>query len=192
MIKIRKHLFETNSSSSHSIVLMNEDKPIDKKINTWRTKDNGIIDFWYSPDLEFERAPFDLLTDWYGRLRYAIAYYGSSQEKINEIKEICRKRIEGFKDFKFREDEYEKGEYHGDIDHQSWGLLDAALNRFETNLEEFIFNDKFIVVIDGDEYCVFETLMSTGMYNKEAVKDIASASYEIEEKYSHENNGEEK
>ena len=34
--------------------------------------------------------------------------------------------------------------------------------------------------------------MHTGMFNKESVKDILSASYEIEEEYWHGDDGEEK
>ena len=193
MINIRKGVFETNSSSSHSIVLMNDDKPADKKIDAdWRVNEDGVMDFWFEDDLNFGRTPFDLLTDWYGRLRYAIASNGYRPEKLDELREVCRKRIKNFKDFKFKEDRWEHGEYHGYVDHQSLGLLDAALDTFDTNIEDFIFNDKFIVVIDGDEYCVFNTLMHTGMFNKESVKDILSASYEIEEEYWHGDDGEEK
>ena len=178
MIYVRRGVFETNSSSSHSIVLMKNDKPC-KTIGDsgmidadYLVDHDGVMDFWYERDLEFGRSPFELLTDWEGRLRYAIASFGGEEEKIKELEEICRRRIAGFIKFKFKEDRWEKGDYHGYIDHQSMGLLQAALKKYNVSLEEFIFNDKFIVVIDGDEYCVFDTLMDTEMFNKNAVEDI--------------------
>ena len=189
MLYIRKGVYETNSSSSHSIVMTKNDKPsatigdsgmIDAG---WRVDEKGVMDFWYENDLEFGRAPFELLTDWYGRLRYAIASYSGDQEKINEIEEICRCRIAGFTRFKFKEDKWENGEYRGYIDHQSMGVLDAALKKYNVSIDNFIFDDRFIVVIDGDEYRVFETLMETDLFRKEAVEDIVSASWQIEEEY---------
>ena len=184
MIYIRKGVFETNSSSSHSIVMTKADKPIKDMVNPdWHVDNDGVMDFWYEPDLDFGRSPFDLLTDWYGRLRYCIAYYGNNNEKLKEIEDICYKRIAGFKGFKFRQDRWDKTEYHGYVDHQSCGVLDAALSKFDVSIEDFIFNDRFIVVIDGDEYCVFNTLTKTDMFNPKAVENIVSADCEIEEEY---------
>lgn len=180
MIYIRKSVFETNSSSSHSIVLLKNDKPAEDIVDgEWYVQD-GEIDFWWENDLSFDRAPFDLLTDWYHRLCYAIASYGRDQDKIRDIEEICRRRISGFERFKFKKDKWENNEYYGYIDHESVGLLDAALGKYSASLEDFIFNDKFIVVIDGDEYCVFNTLIDTDLFNKDKVEDITSASYELE------------
>ena len=181
MIQIRKGVFETNSSSSHSIVMMKENKPTKTELEgnmvdgEWHVDDNGVMNFWYEPDLEFGRSPFDLLTDWYGRLRYCIASYSSDNDKIEELEEICRRRIAGFTSFKFRIDQWDNELNRGYVDHQSSGLLSAALNKFNVSLEEFIFDDRFVVVIDGDEYCVFDTLIGTDMFNKENIQDIISA-----------------
>ena len=187
MIYIRKGIFETNSSSSHSIVMMKTDKPLETTDKNWHVDDSGIMDFWYEDDLEFGRSPFELLTDWYGRLRYCIATYSGKQNKIDELEEICRRRVSGFKAFKFKENHYGDGLDQGYIDHQSLGLLEHALRKFNTSLEEFIFNDRYIVVIDGDEYCVFDTLIETEMFNKDSIEQIASASYDLEEMYFEEN-----
>ena len=191
MITIRRGVFETNSSSSHSIVMMKRDNPT-KTIGDsnmvdgdWMVDKNGVMKFWYEPDLEFGRSPFELLTSWERRLAYAIASYANDENKINEIEEICKKRIAGFVEFKFPESRY--GYNHGYIDHQSYGLLQNTLKELQISLEEFIFNDRYIVVIDGDEYCVFDTLMDTDMFNKDAVEKIipecnnSNAVYESEE-----------
>lgn len=195
MIYIRKGVFETNSSSSHSIVMMKEGKPLKTVADSnmvdadWHVNKDGVMDFWLEDDLEFGRSPFDMLTDWYGRLRYCIATYGDQKDKLREIEEICQRRISGFVKFKFKEDRWENGYYHGYIDHQSLGLLDAALEKYNIGLEEFIFDNKYIVVVDGDEYCLFNTLMDTALFNKEAVDKIVSADYDIEEEYYRRHNG---
>ena len=120
MIQIRKGVFETNSSSSHSIVMMKNDKPTEDKVDPdYRVDNDGVLDFWYEPDLEFERSPFELLTDWYGRLRYCIATYSEDDNKIKELEEICRRRVDRFKRFKFKKDHWENKENRGYIDHQS-------------------------------------------------------------------------
>ena len=185
MLYIRKGVFETNSSSSHSIVMMKRDNPAETVEDSnmvdagWHVNENGIMDFWYEDGLEFGRT-FDMLTDWFGRLRYAIATFGEDKYKLNKIKEICQRRIAGFVNFHFPRDKWENRENHGYIDHQSLGLLESALARFDVSLEDFIFNDKFVVVIDGDEYNFFCTFVDTDMFNKDAVEDIASASYGLD------------
>ena len=182
MIQIRKGVFETNSSSSHSIVMMKNDKPTEDKVDPdYRVDDDGVLDFWYEPDLEFGRSPFEFLTDWYGRLRYCIASYSGDDDKIKELEEICRRRVDRFKHFKFRKDRWENKENRGYIDHQSDGILDAALKRYNISLEEFIFNDRFIVVVDGDEYRVFCDLIQSEMFNKDNVANITSVYDEIDQ-----------
>ena len=191
MINIRRGVFETNSSSSHSIVLLKNDNQTEEIVDAeWRVRD-GEMDFWFEGDLEFGRTPFDLLTDWYHRLCYAIAYYGGNKERLHELEEICRRRVKDFDHFKFRKDRWDNTEYHGYVDHQSLGLLDAALSKYSVSLEDFIFNDKFIVVIDGDEYNVFNTLIDTDMFNAEKVEDITSVSFGLEEGYWREEEEEE-
>lgn len=179
MIYIRKGVFETNSSSSHSIVMMKGNRPCktikdSNMVNGgWRVNKEGVMDFWFENDLEFGRSPFDLLTKWEGRLRYAIASYAGDKDKIKELEEICQRRIAGFVKFKFRTDRWEgSGEYHGYVDHQSYGLLQSTLKKYNISLEDFIFDDRFIVVIDGDEYNIFDTLSGTDMFNRENIEDV--------------------
>ena len=62
--------------------------------------------------------------------------------------------------------------YPGYIDHQSWGLLDRFLAKEGIDLKEFLLNKKYIVIIDGDEYCTFESLVNSGLINKENIDHI--------------------
>lgn len=183
MIQIRRGVFETNSSSSHSIVLTKKEnsKPEGMIDPGYKLDTDGILHF-YSTELEFGRSPFELLTDWEGRLRYAIASYANDRDLIDNLETICYSRIMGFNGFSFQRS-YEGGNNYGWIDHQSAGLLQHALRKYNVSLEDFIFDDRFVVVIDGDEYNIFDTFMGTDMFNKDSIEDITSASWEIEDEY---------
>lgn len=177
MFNIRTSTFETNSSSSHSIVVTKQDHPIEKIEDCYHVLD-GKVDFW-DRDLQFGRSPFDVLTNWYGRLCYAIASFG--EERLEEIENACRRHIPSFKGFdipKYRpwwNEGEEERPYYGEIDHQSMGLLQSFLFKHDLSLEDFIFNDRYIVIIDGDEYCVFDTLMETPMFTPDAIEDMERA-----------------
>ena len=58
---------------------------------------------------------------------------------------------------------------YGYVDHQSSGLLMSFLKRKHISLEEFLTNKKYVVIIDGDEYCYWETLMKSSLINKKKI-----------------------
>lgn len=51
----------------------------------------------------------------------------------------------------------------GYIDHQSAGLLQHFLEKNNISLRDFITKAKYIVVIDGDEYCEFDKILESGI-----------------------------
>lgn len=170
MINIRRGTFETNSSSSHSLVVFKESKAAADD-ESWRFNGDGELHFYGPYELEFGRSPFELLTDWYGRLRYAIA---SFPDRIEEIEAACYKNLPGLTAIKYPRERWDNEDtpYYGYVDHQSAGLLESFLNMYNITLEEFIFNDKYMVVIDGDEYCIFDTLQHTPAWNKDGVEEV--------------------
>lgn len=182
MLQIRQGVFETNSSSSHSIIIKKQDHPLGEVTDTgwymhWdeeNEKDprNGEISFMDN-ELDFGRRPFHFLVSWYDRLRYAIASY-NTKEAVEMIAEICRRRIWGFRQFDFPHDNWahEENDYYGYVDHQSEGLLKRVLEHYKINLEEFIFNDRYVIVIDGDEYQYFKVLTEQEFFNKDAIEHI--------------------
>lgn len=176
MIKIRNGCFETNSSSSHAMIMMKEDKPFSQTFNPDRWLFNGTIVIW-GDDLEFGRTPFEVLTDWFHRMCYAIASYG--KDGFEEIESLLYKRIDGLKEIEFSNYETEYSKY-GYVDHQSDGLLQAFLKEHNISLEDFIFNDRYMVVIDGDEYRVFKDMLDAGLINKpdiEVIKGVYGDEY---------------
>ena len=168
MIKIRQGCFETNSSSSHAMIMMKEDQPFPQIFEPERWVYNGELAIW-DDDLEFGRTPFEVLTDWYHRMCYAIASYGKNGYK--EIEALLYKRIDGLKEIKFWKSETEYSKY-GYVDHQSNGLLQAFLEEHNISLEDFIFNDRYMVVIDGDEYCVFNNMLAVGLIDTSKISII--------------------
>ena len=59
---------------------------------------------------------------------------------------------------------------YGYVDHQSMDLLESFLRTNNITLDDFIFNDKYIVIVDGDEYNTFERLQACGLLDKNALK----------------------
>lgn len=164
MIQYRHGVFETNSSSSHSIIVSSKDdyytkEEIERYIDR-SYKDEGLVKFWNDDELTFRRYPFDILTTFEDKLRYVIASYSWDDKIPEEVYEVCREVIEGFKGFEFPEvfdhwDEdgnYVKVEYRGDVDHQSCELLKSFLLKYKITLRDFLLNKRYVVIIDGDEY----------------------------------------
>ena len=183
MLQIRHGVFETNSSSSHSISIrkMNEITTPEEIADQFKYRiwPDGSLRYW-DHELEFGRSPFEPLTTFADKLRYAIASYGDNEEMIETIKSIMFKYIPNLKKIEFPttnynwhdpEDDTERP-YYGDIDHQSCGVLQGCLRRHNISLEEFLLNKKYVVFIDGDEYCIKEHLFESGLFHKEDFEEV--------------------
>lgn len=57
--------------------------------------------------------------------------------------------------------------YYGNVDHQSNDILDEFLNQHNITLEEFLADPKYVVIIDGDEYCAWEKMFEAGICLRE-------------------------
>lgn len=160
MKQIRRNVFETNSSSSHSLVITTDNEHYTREeINKNFYMTDGIVRLWES-SLEFYRSPFDMLVTFKDKLRYAIA--SSNGNLVDQCRELCRKYVDGFVDFEFDTKDYvwdsevndyvEADEpipnYGGTDDYQ----IEGWLKKYNVSLEEFLTNKRYIVVVDGDEY----------------------------------------
>ena len=63
----------------------------------------------------------------------------------------------------------EYDEWQGYVDHESAGLLDGFLKKEGIDLKEFLTKKKYVVVIDGDEYCEFKNMMRSGLINTDNI-----------------------
>lgn len=186
MKQIRRNVFETNSSSSHSLVITTDNEHYTREeINKNFYMTDGIVRLWES-SLEFYRSPFDMLTTFKGKLRYAIA--SSNGNLVDECREICKKYVDGFTDFEFDTKDYvwdsevkdyvvtdkHIPNYGGTDDYQ----IEGWLKKYNVSLEEFLTNKRYIVVVDGDEYNCWLHIKDSGLVD---TSKIIHDSYEESE-----------
>lgn len=175
MLQIRHGVFETNSSSSHSIAIRKESGHYTKEEiikSVYCVWDNRLR-LW-DHDLEFGRAPFKPCADFYSKWKYALAAVGNNDEQRAELEDLMREyfpnlTIEYPRERNWRTEEYET--FYGSIDHQSIGVLQSCLATKQISLREFITNKKYVIFVDGDEYCVTEKLFNSGLLKLEDFED---------------------
>ena len=183
---VRTNVFETNSSSSHSLIVT--------KRTGYFTREEINEDFWICDDglctiwdtsVVFGRSPDRPLYTFREKLNYLLAYYGDNRlsgEKIEELKAICAKYIDGFVDFHTNGEEEYGNRFSGYIDHQSLGLLDAFFKSHpEVTLEEFLIRKDIVIVIDGDEYGMLSGFVDAGLIDVNFVKEEYGSSDILEE-----------
>lgn len=190
MKQIRRNVFETNSSSSHSLVITTDNEHYTREEinkNFYITKE-GKVRLWES-SLEFYRSPFDMLVTFKDKLRYAIA--SSNGNLVDDCREICKKYVDGFTDFEFDTKDYvwdsevkdyvETDEpipnYGGTDDYQ----IEGWLKHYNISLEEFLTNKRYIVVVDGDEYNCWFHIKDSGLVDTSKI--IHDSYAEEEEKW---------
>ena len=198
MIQIRDNTFETNSSSSHSLIITDFDgkytpEEMMKGIYLWGGKEARM----YESNLEFYRSPFSLLATFDSKSRYAIA---SSQGHLaDEVEKIWHKYIPNFNGFKFdmktEEYDYDKKEwvdldepkpiYGGTDDYQ----IEGWLKSYNVSLEDFLTMRRYMVVCDGDETREWYHILDSGLVDKshfihDSEKEVAEA---WKRKYEEEN-----
>ena len=174
MIKIRRGVFETNSSSSHVIVLTNESCKTGYAAyatcgNLHKDKKTGETVLFIEGH-DFDRH-FEIFTSWIDRLSYSLASFKYNDIMIEQILDIVKKRRPDIDRFEFTET-YEGETDYGEVDHQSSNLLRDMIYEAGVKLEDFIFNDHFILFCDGDEYQVFNTLGKTGIIDMKNLEKV--------------------
>lgn len=179
MINIRNGVFETNSSSSHSICINNANQTVSADLSAY-IDDNGMWSI-NGIDLEFYRAPFRVLTSPEAKIRYAIActaYLGKESDKFQMIEQTVQEIEPKFKHFVFLPSKWFGGS-DPDMGGTDESILFPWLEENHVNLKEFITSGKYFVVCDGDEYNIFSDLVKTGIVNK-AIQhdDYGSDDYE--------------
>lgn len=152
MIKIRKNVFETNSSSTHSVAVSSKDRgyshemPVDED-GTLYIQLGG---YNWGPDILY--TPYD-------KLCYVMSYLSQSYSSVEEfaedvetgdinstVEEIGRylKKDCGVSSIIIKKSDDSWGDGLGYIDHQSVGSL------YDENMIDLIFNNSKIILIDND------------------------------------------
>ena len=170
--QIRSSVFETNSSSMHSLVVKKEDgyyADNELRRHLWLDKD-GVWDIWHSDDITFGRYPFDCLCTFEAKVRYAIASLCSwridNEKRFKEIETLVKEIIPectGIKLPKMYDWETDnKTISYGSVDED---ILSPFLEKENVSLNEFLTNKKYVVIVDGDEYCIWDSLKNSGLVN---------------------------
>lgn len=177
---IRSDVFETNSSSMHSLVIKDENdnfctqEEVRQELQKYIIKDK--IDFrnanTYKDLLLFSRAPFAILTTYFDKLRYVIAHRNCMWDDTRYLefeKYICDKYNLNFR-FMFDKDPWDdNSDYHGEVDHQSQDLLNEVFMKLNysfdnfDDIDKFLCNKKYNIIIDGDEYCITDSYKQSGL-----------------------------
>lgn len=187
--KIRNNVFETNSSSMHSIVI-SKNKNEDNHYNYGKFLRG--IDYMSDIDIDedgklamtlsvftreyggyYGRSPFGILESFGQKFGYAVASLCNNDEDFDKlfvpviehiVKEGNKERVKhGVEEFKYdyikvRDNDYDDFKF-GFVDHQSNGLLESFMKEKNVSLLDFLCDSRYIVIIDGDEYCIIDTIM---------------------------------
>lgn len=158
MFTIRSSVFETNSSSSHSICIRNSrnEVSIDKDYILENYVNGKGIWKIFDYDIEYGRSPFRYLSKFSEKVLYALA------NNISGVEEIVKKHIPECKGF-----EYDNN-CSGYVDDR---IVEPFLKKNNITLEEFLTNDKYFVICDGDEYYIFGDMIKSGIISKDVTDD---------------------
>lgn len=178
MIKIRNSVFETNSSSMHSLVIKKNGSKQDIKdiLDTIYVRKDGSYHI-YDEEISFDRYPFRILFTAVQKFLYI--YAESSSDKRKELLEFMKKTYPEIKEYEFPkkywideedEDNNEDKYYYGQVDHQSMGFVTNYLKNNNISYEDFITNTKYTVIIDGDEYGEWEKFKKSGLINLDEIE----------------------
>lgn len=191
MYVIRNGCFETNSSSSHSIVVRNDSKTpynIISLDNTWIRylvdKNNNLILNEY--ELQFGRSPFKYLSTFVDKLRYVVACnarkldyeYGMNtiggikDELLSIVQEICPEVKQILFEGDLEPDPEETCRYTDyQFGHVDEDILNPWLSSNNVSLRDFLLNDKYHIVCDGDEYNVFDGMIKSGIIDLSVIEN---------------------
>lgn len=159
MLQIRQGVFETNSSSSHSLVIKKQGgKYTHEELMEnfgWCLDVPGREGYWrpWSDDLYFGRSPFQVLAGFREKLAYA--YANTAPANWDDVTAVAHEIMPEYLGVQTR---------GGDM---WYGTDDMALydwlNEAGVSLREFLEDSRYVVICDDDEYCVWDSLKQSGL-----------------------------
>ena len=197
---IRYNTFETNSSSMHSLVVAKNPRPYNKRelaLNCYSPDRSYELFFCYNEEgADFNRYPFQVLRDPADKLRYYVAHEIGTCEKKNLIPKVKKfiskqtgvpvKKIEIGITNRWSHTNKAKRDYYGFVEHNDTGESPFDyINRKGITMEELVLNPKYIIIVDGDEYCEFKKLFESNLLNANDFEDISSGANFWNEPFFH-------
>lgn len=163
-MKIRQSVFETNSSSMHSLVIAKNGHTQEFKelLEHKYIGEKGVYNIWDS-EIDFDRSPFRILNNAIDKLLYLIADT-TKDETRKELLEMFYQIYPEIKELKFPKSYNDDDEVeYGYVDHQSKGFVTNYLLENNILAKDFVTNTKYSIIIDGDEYCEWENFKRSGL-----------------------------
>lgn len=138
MKNIRRSVFETNSSSMHSLSIIGSSRLTPKK------NFPSVINVEYG---EFGWG-YDRLSDPVEKLSYLITEYSEDKTMIKKIVKI----FEDYTGSKVIIEDNGEGDYaKGYIDHQSSGMISELIDD-GLSICDLLFDEKYAIIIDNDNH----------------------------------------
>ena len=179
MIQIRNNCFETNSSSSHSLVIKpgfdyyTSEEILERYSYLFKEcKDEPgkyVLKPWgHEFDDGFNRWPFQVLDGFSTKLWYLYAHAPVRHLKQKTKDGYNRWTTEYYKVTNFLKKElpWLKGvdwSYCSEKPSSEAYNFDAVLKQHGISWYEYLFNKNIIVICDGDEYCVWHRMKKQGL-----------------------------
>lgn len=175
MVNIRRGIFETNSSSSHSIVVRKPKSTLGLEMNL---DPHGHYECGYLRDdgelhvhcNEFGWG-FSILSKWVDKFIYALVEFNDDRDEMNRIIDVMKQRHPDFRSIDIDVDTNAPftRDTWGYIDHQSQGILRTALKQEGIAVEDLIDDDRYIIVIDNDNSCYLDMVSGCGLLDKDSI-----------------------
>ena len=129
-----------------------------------KTQMNIVDGVWKieEDDIRFGRSPYRVLGTVEGKARYALATYES--KNISEILSILQEVYPELKSI-----ELPKCWYAPEKDDKGY-CEDSALP-INIPLRDFILDKKYVIISDGDEYCIWNDFKKTRLFNRDEYPD---------------------
>lgn len=166
MLNIRSGAFETNSSSIHSFIMLNRDVDIPtyprEESEFGIDEDTMIV---YRSELYFDRL-FNILISPKEKAIYALCAFYKEEGILDEVVSILKSIYPKLNKIKLC---CPLDELLFAIDEQSHGKLAHFLTAHNITLKQFITDNHIVVILDGDEFCIFEKLQEVGLINNAAI-----------------------
>lgn len=191
MRQIREGCFETNSSSMHSLVIKKKDdypdiEELEENMNIFRlgrdkwanekNADKIDLSIYGNGDITYGRSPFKVISSFKNKLKYYIASECNSKEDIEEVKNVLMSIFDNIKYVEFSNKHWNKDWGNGDYDQfgyaQNYGYFGKVLKDKNISLKEFLTNNKYVVVVDGDEYQELVKLLDSKLINTKEIQEM--------------------
>ena len=155
---IRQGVFETNSSSTHSLAITNKEHILthDEMYESLKANFNQYDEYAYNKNTRyyFGRYPFQVIASFDEKFRYALANSCYNVRNLAKVLTAVTNLVPEFRmlDFKIFQE-------IGCDDHSLFDWLESN----NITLEEFFTNEKYTVICEGDEYCYYRHMAKMGI-----------------------------